>query len=372
MTLPRLEVTGHPYLQGLQHGRFLRKEVQHNLNVYFDRFLREGGVKRKDVLQRAERFAAAIAELNPQYEAGMRGIAEGAQAPYLEIVSLNVRYEILYYQYMRKQVTTARDGCTAFAVAPGLTRENGLLLGQNWDWIPEVAGAIVHTRNSDGVDTLAFSEAGIFGGKIGLNSAGLGLVINGLSTTTDDWSRLGKPFHVRCYEILRQPELGRAQQAATEGIRACSANYLLAQAPEEAINVETAPSVAKTTNWQDGIVVHANHFIDSEELGVTEPPDEARRFSCRRQERMEAALRFTLPLSVEALQDMLRDHANRPRSICRHEDPAAPIDEQYRTVTSIIIDLQQRQLWASDGPPCQSEYDNFSLERATPRNTERG
>ncbi len=53
----------------------------------------------------------------------------------------------------------------------------------------------------DGLRTLSFTEAGIFGGKIGLNSAGLGLTVNGLTTTDDDWSRLSKPFHVRCYEI---------------------------------------------------------------------------------------------------------------------------------------------------------------------------
>lgn len=372
MTLPRIEVTGYPYRQGLQHGRFLREGIRHNLNVYFDRFLREGGVKRRDVLQRAERFAAAIAELSPLYEAGMRGIAEGARSPYLEIVSLNVRYEILYYEYMRKQVTTARDGCTAFAVAPSLTREKGLLLGQNWDWIPEVSGAIVCSRNPDGVDTLAFTEAGVLGGKIGLNSAGLGLTINGLSSTTDDWSRLGKPFHVRCYEILRQPDLRRAQEAAQAGIRACSANYLLAQAPGEAVNLETAPTAVKKTKWQDGILVHANHFVDAAELGVTEPPDDARRFSCLRHEKMEIALRSGIPLSVKGIQAILRDHANGPRSICRHEDPAAPIDERYRTVTSVIIDLQHRDMWASNGPPCQNSYDHFTLERATPGRRRRG
>lgn len=372
MKLPSIQVQGTPYEQGLQQGQMLETQIRHNLAIYFDRFLREGGVNRREVLQRAKRYASAIAGQNDHYAAGMRGIADGSQSGHLEIVSLNVRYEILYYQYMRKQVAAERDGCTAFAAAPQVTTDNRLLLGQNWDWIPEVAGAIVHSRNPDGVDTLAFTEAGVFGGKIGLNSAGLGLAINGLSTTTDDWSRLGKPFHVRCYEILRQPDLRRAHQSAESGIRACSANYLLAQAPQEAINVETAPSAVKKTTWQDGILVHANHFLDTDELGVTEPPDDARRFSCRRQEKMETALRSGIPLSVAGIQAILRDHTNAPRSICRHENPAAPIDERYRTVTSVIIDLQRREMWASNGPPCENDYDRFSLERAMPGKTRRG
>lgn len=361
MTLPYIQVTGNPYQQGLQHGHLLQQHIHHNLEVYFDRFLREGRVSRWKVLDRAQRFAAAIADQNPQYEAGMRGISEGAQAAYLEIVSLNVRYEILYYLYVRNQMAHVRDGCTSFAVAPGFTTENRLLLGQNWDWIPEVTGAIVHTRDPNGLDTLAFTEAGIFGGKIGLNATGVGLAINGLSTTSDDWSRLGKPFHVRCYEILQQPDLGRARRVATAGARACSANYLLAQGPQQAINLETAPRAVKKTGWQQGIVVHANHFVTPDELGVVEPPDDARRFSCLRQEKMETALRSNQPLNLELLQTILRNHDNAPRSICRHEDRTAPIDEQYRTVTSVIMDLDRRELWASDGPPCQSEHDNFPL-----------
>jgi hypothetical protein len=60
---------------------------------------------------------------------------------------------------------------------------------------PEVRGALLHTIEPDGMKTLGFTEAGIFGAKIGLNSAGIGLVINGMTTTDDDWSRLSLPFH---------------------------------------------------------------------------------------------------------------------------------------------------------------------------------
>jgi isopenicillin-N N-acyltransferase-like protein len=41
------------------------------------------------------------------------------------------------------------------------------------------AGAVLHTTDDDSFETLAYTESGIVGAKIGLNTAGLGLCING-------------------------------------------------------------------------------------------------------------------------------------------------------------------------------------------------
>ncbi len=362
MTLPLVRLTGSAYEQGFRHGSVLHAAIEHNLQVYFDRFYREGGVAREEVLQRASRYARAIAGGNDNYFAGMRGIANGSGLSLEEVTALNVRYEILYYQYAQKQIAAAKDGCTAFALAPHRTANGHLLLGQNWDWIPDVKGALLHTTHDGGLQTLAFSEAGIFGGKIGLNSAGLGLAINGITTTSDDWERLHKPFHVRCYEILLQENLEDACEAITQEARACSANFLIAALPDHALDLEAAPDSANILPFENGCLVHTNHFADPVGLGIEEPPDEYRRFSCLRQERLQEFLGTSQSIGVEQIQGYLQDHQNAPRSICRHEDPESPIDEQYRTVSSIIMDLQARQLWATDGPPCENAYFAASLE----------
>ncbi len=140
--------------------------------------------------------------------------------------------------------------------------------------IPDVRGAVVRTVEPDGLATLSFTEAGIFGGKIGLNAAGLGLAINGLTTTADDWSRLGTPFHVRCYEILRSRDLDAATAGLAGAGRAYSANFLIAQAPDRAIDIEAAPDGACRLRPEGGWLVHTNHFLDPDALGVVEPPIE--------------------------------------------------------------------------------------------------
>jgi isopenicillin-N N-acyltransferase-like protein len=358
MSLPILHLRGTPLEQGLEHGRQLRERIARNLRVYFDRFEQEARLPRDEVVTRAQAYRQAIETKSPAYFAGMQGIADGSGVGLDEVVMLNVRYEIHYYQMGRNALL---DGCTSFAVLPDATADGHLLMGQNWDWIPEVQGAIVHTIEPDGLQTLAFTEAGILGGKIGLNSAGLGMCINGLSSTDDDWSRLSKPFHVRCYEALRASEPDAAAKVATEGRRSCSANFLLAQAPGKAIDIETAPERARLIRPDNSRLVHANHFLDPGLLGVVEPPNERRPHSYLRQVRMTELLGSKAKLTIADIETFLRDHDDSPYSICRHRDETLPASEHYATVTSVVIDLTSKTMAWTDGPPCTNHYSRLSL-----------
>lgn len=362
MALPLIQLNGTPYEQGRQHGEQLRERIAHNVDVYFNRFGEEAGLTRPEVLSRAALYSPQIARQNPDYFRGMEGIADGAGFPLDVIVALNVRYEILYYATVETALALAGvDGCTGFAVAPSESENGHLLLGQNWDWIPQVKGAILHTTEPAGLKTLSFTEAGIYGGKIGLNTAGLGLVINGMTTLDDDWRRLHKPFHVRCYEILRQSTLEDAVRIIDREQRALSGNFMIAQTPDKVIDIEAAPAVLATHTWENGQLIHTNHFLAPDAIGVTEPDRVYRGTSCRRYDRMQELLTATRPVRVADLQTFLQDHVTAPKTICRHEDPTAPVDEQSRTVTSIIMDLHNGTLLSSDGPPCSNPYTAYQI-----------
>ncbi len=192
MTLPILRLQGRPYQQGFDHGRELRADIAANLENYFRRFEQKGGLARDRALYRAAKYLEVIERENIDYFSGLKGIADGAGADLEVICALNVRYEILCPQF----TSHVPDGCTSFALIPQATVEKSLILGQNWDWIGSAKGAIVSSKEDDGLLTVGYTEAGVFGMKMGFNSVGLGLAMNGLDTMADDWSRLGKPFHV--------------------------------------------------------------------------------------------------------------------------------------------------------------------------------
>jgi len=363
MALPLVRLEGTPYEQGLAHGEALRARIADNLAIYFERFAREVGLARDEVLRRAARYAAQIAGRSPAYHEGMRGLAAGSGFAFEAIAALNVRYELFYDGYAEKPLP---DGCTAFAILPEASADGHLLIGENWDWIVGVQGAVLHTREPGGLETLAFSEAGIVGGKIGLNSRGVGLAINGLTSAEDDWARLRTPFHVRCYEILRAPDLAAAAAVVSGEERSCSTNFLLAGAPDAVVNIEAGPRGVALSRCADGCLVHANHFVDPAAAGVHERNVENNRHSHWRHARLAALLGRERPVGRAALRAALRDHDRHPYSVCFHVDPADPPEERYATLTSAIIDLTARTLELSDGPPCQAEYVRYTFAQAAP------
>ena len=361
MSLPIVKLKGTPFEQGLAHGEVLKEAIQHNLNLYFKRFQEELGLAPAEVLTSAGAYERAIQQRSPDYYSTMEGVAAGSGTALAEIIALNIRYELFYYAY------GIADGCTSFALAPERSGAHHLLIGQNWDWIPQVKGALLHATYEDGLETLSFTEAGIVGGKIGLNSAQLGLAINGLTSTADDWQSFHTPFHVRCYNILRQRNFGAAVEVVTNETRACSANFIIAQAPDKFVDIEASPNTLHRPAPEAGISVHANHFVDPDAAGVVEPPnDEHRPQSYERHTRLSTLLGGQSTFTLEEVKTRLRDHQGHPNSVCRHPDERVSEYERYETVTSVVMDLNNLAMHVSDGPPCQNDYEVHRLGMLEP------
>jgi len=372
MTFPLIYLNGDAFNQGVQHGTQLRDRVLHNLDLYFYRFQNEIKLTRTQTLEMAGKVAGHIERFNPEYAAGMRGIAKAVGKDYLEIAALNARYEILYFGYGEMGLKNAGlegrfnqkkvDGCTLFAALPAAMASGHLTMGQNWDWIVGVQGALLHTTHGDGFESLAFTEAGIFGGKIGFNSVGIGVGISGLVSMDDDWSRPVKPTHLRCYEILRSSSFVEAQCIVSEGERACSTNFMIAAAPDQVVDFETAPHGVQMLTCVAGSMAHTNHFVDPDALGIKEPPSERRPHSYFRQELMTRLMESKRPLEISDLQAFLSNKEDYPDGICRYPNLEEPEADRVETIAGIIMDLESKQMWVADGHPDVNPFELYSLE----------
>lgn len=58
---------------------------------------------------------------------------------------------------------------------------------------------------------------------------------------------------------------------------------------------------------------------------------------------------------------ILSDHANFPDSVCSHEDPVDPEGKRLCTVYAILMDLDDKKLWFSEGNPCSGHIKEYSL-----------
>jgi isopenicillin-N N-acyltransferase-like protein len=363
---------GSPYEIGFEHGQKALEKIHDNLSVYFRRFQNETRLSKTQVYERAGKYLQCISRTNPDYSESMRGVADGSESELLDIVALNVRYELMYSQFAELGVpiiASLPDGCTSFAALPEAVSNQHLLMGENWDWIPEVQGIVLKVQNKNGPDVLCFTEAGVVGGKIGLNSYGIGLVINGMVSNRDDWSRLEKPFHVTCWEILRSKTLPDAVSKITNGRRSCSANFIVAQQERlgegEVVDIEAAPDNVCSLAPVNGVIGHTNHFSNPESVGVKQILDEEWTSTVHRYERISNMLiknrLHDQKLDFSKARRMLSDHDGEPESVCRHDNMRLSVDERYRTVVSVIMDLYTKELNVSPGPPCENSYQKIEL-----------
>ena len=361
MSLHHFTFTGSAYEQGLSHGEAMKESIENNISVYINRFENEARIATKELLNNAGIYLSILREQSPEYVNGITGIAESSKTDILKIAMLNLRYELLYDALGKRHLKEAIDGCTSFAILPSAAQNNHLIIGQNWDWIPGVDCVITTNKDVNGVRRLSFTEAGIFAGKPGLNSEGVGITVNGMYTTSDDWTRFGRPFHLRCYDVLRSHSMKKALESLMGTPRSCTANFIVGHSPKRAVDVELAPDNVRLIDPVYGILSHANHLSDPDLLGVSEPPNPHRHLSEFRQKRMEILLNEQKPLDIPTIQNILKDHENYPQSLCRHRDDTLPESQHTITKTAMIMDLEEKKMWVTDGQPCISEFEEFSI-----------
>lgn len=358
--LQLVELRGGPAEQGRMHGEALRDQIRENVEIYRRRLCNELNLTFEQIESRSAAFAKIFGEVSPEYRKGIDAVAAASNCSVTAISMLNARYELMYSAYSDMGIAEARGGCTSIAVSRALTTDGHLWIGQTWDWIPDVRCAILDVYEDD-LRILAFTEAGIVGGKIGMNSRGVGLLINGLLTNLDDWAQPGVPFHVRTWGILRSRTLSEALGSATKGAHPCSANFLIAQSrPTEAVvAIEVSPKGFSRIIPEHGILVHTNHFLSPSPEGVWEPLGDEKVSSANRLRQAKDLLSTWIAkghISPENLRQLLRDHLGYPDSICSHPDPTISPNEQMQTMFAILMDLDALQMSFASELPCTAEF----------------
>jgi len=391
-----IDLSGGPRERGRAHGEALADAVAANVETYLARFAHEG-VDPDRAREQADEFVPLIESVNPAYAAEMRGVAEGSGVPLTDVALLNVRYEVIYTAWKEQAERRAAgggedgdgpsdardapaagvDGCTSFGLLPSATADGTTYVGQNWDWLAPIRDTIALTRvrRPDAPDHIVFTEAGIVGGKAGVNEHGIGLGLNGLTSPADGEEPFRKPVHVRCREVMDARGLADAMAPIVETHRPASANFMLGAAgggsgdgdgdgeatEGEVIDVEAAPERFAHLHPTDGVLTHANHFVDGRIESLSERRGASTLYRAERLRRHLAAERDAGGITVEGITAGLRDHFGRPASVCSHVDDRLPEAEHGRTNASFVIDLDGRRLHAVRGPPCEGEYRTYGL-----------
>ena len=367
--LPVLDLGDDPRERGRIHGRELAPMIADNIATYLARF-EAGGLDKEAARREGETWVDVIAGQNGEYSEEMRGIAEGAELPLGDVAMLNARYEITFGLFGKEakaydgaELADEADGCTTFGALPEATASGHTILGQNWDWLAGVHErcAVLRIRRNSGPNLICYTEAGIVGGKMGVNEHGIGLVENGLVSDHDGRNAYEKPFHMRCREILDAETYDMALRPIVETRRVCSANFVVGHADGEIIDVETSPDAVSYHYPRDGLVTHSNHF-----LGATHGPSQMERLSTStlyRANRLDRLLRKHIgKLEETVIHQALADHFGYPNAICRHPDDRLPEAKRTMTNAAFVIDLNARTMQIANGPPCSHPFELHALD----------
>ena len=362
MSIPVIDLGNDPRERGRLHGEYLRLDIAHNLDNWFRRFAGLG-YSRDTILSASEKWVPELERLDPEFTAEVKGIAEGSGFSMPEITMLNVRYEIT--AVLMRQAATAgthasTDACTSFAIMPEFTKTHETFIGQNWDW-PGLKMMIARVHRTEKTDFICLGETGTVGGMQGVNQEGVGVVINALLSAQDGKNTYEKPFRMRVRDILNARDMHEAILAISGTRRVAAMNFIIGHAEGEAIDIEAAPDREAYLYPTDGILTHSNHFCK------LEIESDVARFwpnTLYRNVRMARLLQQRLPLDIEGIKAVVSDHFSYPHSICAHMDSNEPESLRLETRTSILISLNTRTMYVTDGPPCTNDYQRFALAGA--------
>ena len=347
-----IEIEGEPFPRGRQYGACAAGAIRQNVEAYRGLIAYHGGLEGEAATAAALSFAPILEAHAPALLDEIRGIAAGAGCDLADLLLINARSELM--------IAPRHEGeCTALAATAPATAAGQVLLGQNWDWFTAVAAepVLLRIRRPAGPEILTLVEAGQVG-KIGLNSAGLGVCLNFLE---HDHRGQGLPIHVLLRLMLECETLGAAAWQAFGHPRAGAANVLLAHAEGEVLDLELTATAADYLYGDAGWLVHANHFesplLRGGDAGLAGSPSTLARAARARRLLSAQAGQVTL----ETFQTILRDHAYGHAAICRHPDPALPPEEQTETRASLIMELAEGRLHLSAGQPCREAIQVLSL-----------
>jgi len=127
--------------------------------------------------------------------------------------------------------------------------------------------------------------------------------------------------------------------------------------------METSATKYDFKYLQDGIFGHANHY-ESPQLQHLDMEPEILPDTLVRSGRMYQLLKAKFgKLDLEAVKEVMRDHANYPNSICRHDDGRGGM---LSTLSALIYRPEDRLMLATYGTPCTSPFQEFTIPATEP------
>lgn len=354
-TIPMIQVFGSHYQMGCQIGEACREQIRHsiyNAQVLLDQAYEHLQLTWEGAQMQSRKYFPFAEERYPQYVEELKGIADGSGMSFDDVAVVNgmeaVTMDALHL-----------TKCTSMAVAQERTASGNVIAAHNEDWVPEDEPDVflIHARLDDEPPFLAMTYGALLP-NIGMNAYGIAQCCDSVYPSD---SRIGIPRVVVSRAVLSARTPSEAMRHMLVPHRAAGYNHLLVHESGEMYNVEVSSRRFAVLGGEGGVLAHTNHYLDPQMREVEANPDEL--ISTRvRYFRAMRLLNQTSLHTIQTLQTIQKDHTSRPDSICNHADQVEDPLHREKTITALLMDLTQRQVYAAWGNPCESTYNLYSVE----------
>ncbi len=353
--IPLFRIYGSHRQMGNQIGEACREQVR--LSIANARELLEDAYEHiqltwEGATIQARKYIPFAEERYPQYVEELKGIADGAGVTFDDVAMVNAMEAVtMDALHLTK--------CTSMAVNQERTSNDAVIMAHNEDWLPEdEPGLYILQAHPDHEPPFLAMSYGALLPNIGFNAYGIAQACDSVYPSD---SRIGIPRLVASRAVLSARTIAEAIRHMLIPHRAAGYNHMLVHESGEMYNVEVSARRFAVLASEDGCLVHTNHYLDPQMQAVESEPDElvATRVRYFRAQRL---LRKTALHSVKTLQAIQRDHINLPDAICNHVNNEDNALDREKTITSLLMDLSNRQLHATWGNPCENGYCTYQLD----------
>lgn len=191
------------------------------------------------------------------------------------------------------------------------------------------------------------TEAGLIG-KIGLNSAGVGICLNAIRARGVAFNRL--PVHLAMRATLDSNSRLEAVEKLEKAGVAAAVHFLIADSTGSTSMECSHLDVVKIA-MKDGKLSHSNHFITEHKDGVfdKEFSQDSLERMVRATELLKDAEESEKPPTTQTIERMLEDEKGYPGAINRAASEKSP----SATLFGVVMDLKAKTAKARIGRPTQ-------------------
>lgn len=337
---PQITIEGEPYQRGLEHGEQLQTEVAETLDFYRSIF----GQPDSEILGLAAHFRSLIQQFNAEYIDEITGIAKGADIDPLWIVALNARTEILTH----KAISVSNE-CTSVYFP------QQSILAQNWDWgrALEPLTVLMKIVKPCGHIIRMITEPGIIG-KIGMNSAGIGVCLNIL---TLGQKQDGLPVHIVLRALLDCGSYSAAKSLLQQQGKGKASNIIVADGNCNGVDIEFCGDRFFLLKPEKDYLLHTNHYL-GEAINSPHCADFASSYA--RFEKAKKLLEQDQDRSVAQMCRLLSDDSDSELPIYRDYVADDSVHE-LGTVCSIVMALARQKMLIRKGKGEKARFIEYGL-----------